>query len=445
MGFYKLSTEISKLKSKIFNDLSPVITEAEVKEALRGFTKRHRTYHTWPVFQLFLHQAATSGSCSEAISWGIANELLPINTSPLTSSYSTARNRLPEASLKELAFSVGKAIEQNARARDLVHGHHVKVVDGSSVQLQDTGTNQAEYPQSSEQKEGCGFPVMYICALMGLASGALLDASVGGGQGNERSLFRKLWSSLDEGDILLGDRGFISYADFAMLLKLGVDVVMRQRSNSFTNKKKINLGHNDWLVFWERPAAIGKWVDRDELPEMLVVRAVEYTITNENGEKEKAVIFTTLLDRKLYPVKKLVELYRRRWDMELTFRHIKTSMNMELLKCKTPKRCRCELWMGLLAYNIIRGVMLDAARKGKLPPAKISFTGTMHGLKNFASTKVFNDDPRSAYRLLLDHLLQNQVGKRPGRSEPRRIKRRKKQYSLLTEPRKPAARAVLKA
>lgn len=445
MGFYKLSTKIGKLKSEIFNDLSPIITEEEVIEALRGFTIRHRIFHTWPVFQLFLHQAGTNGSCREAISWGIASGLLPFDTSPQTSSYCTARNRLPEPSLKELAFSTGRAIEQNARARDLLHGRHVKVVDGSSVQLQDTATNQAEYPQSSEQKAGCGFPVMYICALMGLATGALLDASVGGGQGHERSLFRKLWSSLDEGDILLGDRGFISYADFAMLLKLGVNVVMRQRSNSFTNKEKMKLGDNDWLVFWKRPAKIGKWVDRDELPEMLVVRAVEHTITNEDGEKEKAVIFTTLLDRKRYPVKKLVELYRRRWDMELAFRHIKTSMNMELLKCKTPKRCRCELWMGLLAYNIIRGVMLDAARKGRLSPAKISFTGTMHGLKNFASTKIFNDDPRSAYQLLLKHLLQNQVGNRPGRSEPRRIKHRKKQYSLLTEPRKPATRAVLRA
>ena len=445
MGFYRLSTEIGKLKSEIFNDLSPIITEAEVKEALKGFSVRHRLYHIWPVFQLFLHQVATNGSCSEAISWGIANGLLPINTSSLTSAYCTARNRLPEASLKEVAFSAGKAIEQNARARDLVHGRHVKVVDGSSVQLQDTDVNQAEYPQSSEQKPGCGFPIMYICALMGLASGALLDASVGGGQGHERSLFRKLWSSLDEGDILLGDRGFISYADFAMLLKLGVDVVMRQRSKSFTNKERINLGHNDWLVFWERPSTLGKWVDRDELVEMLIVRAVEYTITNEDGEEEKAVIFTTLLDRKRYPRKKLVKLYRRRWDMELTFRHIKTSMNMELLKCKTPKRCRCELWMGLLAYNIIRGVMLDAARKGKLSPSKISFAGTMHRLKNFASTRIFNDDPWSAYQLLLDHLLQNQVGNRPGRSEPRRIKRRKKQYSWLTEPRKPAHRTVLKA
>ena len=445
MGFYRLTTQVGKLRSKIFNDLAPLITEGSLQEAFAGFTIRNRTYHIWPVFQLFLHQVATNGSCSEAISWGIAQGLLPINTSPNTSSYCTARNRWPERSLKEFAFSVGKAVGSNARANDLLRGRRVKVADGTSVLLQDTAENQHEYAQSSEQKPGCGFPIMYVCGLMDLASGAMLDASVCGGQGNERSLFRELWCSLDAGDIVLGDRGLISYADFAMLLKRGVDVVMRQRPGSFHRMEKLKLGPGDWLVFWPLPKKLGKWVGIDELPPMLVVRAVEHKIGSEDGEEKDAVIFTTLLNRKLYPGKRLVELYRRRWDMELAFRHIKTSMNLEMLKCKTPKRCRCELWMGLLAYNIIRGVMLDAARKAKASPTNISFTGTMHHMRNFGFAIHFNDDPKWAYRLLLDQILTVQVGKRPGRKEPRKLKRRNKQYSWLTEPRRTAPRAVLRA
>jgi len=437
MGFYKVTTGARKFKGQIFNDVVRIISEEGILRALEGFTKRHRIYHVWPLFQLFLHQVASNSSCRDTMAWGFANGLIPRDASPKTSAYCNARNDLPEGPLRGLALEMGWGVEAKARGREMFGGRRVKVVDGSSLQMEDTAANQAAYPQPSEQKAGCGFPVMYFCGLMGLATGALLDAAVGG-RGHERALFRKLWPSLERGDIILGDNGFASYAEFAELLKLGVDAVMCQRRGVLKTKRRSRISNGEWLVHWDRPKTLGNWVGADKLPPILIVRAIRCVIPDGYGKTKDTIIFTTLLDRKRFPKKKIAQLYHRRWEMELTLRHIKTTMKIEPLKCKRPKRCRCEFWMGLLAYNILRAVMLDAAREGGLKPSRISFKGAMKRLEKLEMSGFFNDAPKMAYKMLLEHMAQDHVPYRPGRHEPRRLKRRPKQFPLLNKPRYPA-------
>jgi hypothetical protein len=276
---------------------------------------------------------------------------------------------------------------------------------------------------------------MSAVALMGLGSGAILDLAIGGGLGYERALFRKLWPSLAPRDILLADNGFCSYAEFACLTELGVDLIMAQKKNCLNNKTVVPIAEEDYIVEWQKGAWERNWIDKSSLPDCLTVRVITFSYTSRDGSADVKILFTTLMDPKVYPRKKLIELYRRRWEIEVSFDDIKTEMGLALLKCKSPKQCRCEFLIGLIAYNIIRTVMLDAARHAGLEPRRISFAGAISRIKTCLSGLVFVTDPVRARELLMKHLTIDIVPKRPGRIEPRKVKRRSKNYRLLTSPR----------
>jgi hypothetical protein len=435
MQFYWIIAQMRKFRKDFLGCVLPCLERGAVEGTFDGFTTRNRIYHTWALFQTFLSQVAMGGGCREAIEVGVNQGWLPVHTSPKTSAYCNARSRFPEAPLKGLAFSLGHSLERAAADEWLFCGRQVKVIDGTSVQLPDTGPNQSEYPQPNQQKPGCGFPVMYISVLMGLGSGAIIDAETSGGSGYERSNFRTLWRSLEAGDIVLGDAGYGSYAEVAMLGERGVDAVFRQSQRKPDTLNGIRLGRNDWLVIWNRPATAGGWVDVFELPERMVIRAIRFQHKVKGFRSKDVTIYTTLLDPKRYPKAELIKLYRRRWEMELRFRDIKTTMGLEMLKCKTPDGCRKELWMGLLAYNLVRSVMANAALERNVRLSRISFAGAAQRLTAFASGYLVREDTTAAYNLLIKHLVDDLLPHRPNRVEPRKRKRRPKNYRLLTVPR----------
>ena len=435
MTSYSVTTLFGNAKKKTFRLIAPMVDKTAVCAAFQRPANRERIYHAWPLFQMWLHQTVTGCSCREVVAWAAANRLIPLYVSPRTAAYCNARVRLPETPMKEILVSTGCAAEDSSDRRRRAFHRRVLVVDGTSVQLQDTPENQKEYPQPKGQIAGCGQPVMSAVALMGLGSGAILDLAVGGGLGYERVLFRKLWPSLAPGDILIADNGFCSYAEFACLMKLDVDLIMAQREKSLNNKKLRQIADEDYIVEWPRGEWERNWIDNAELPESLEVRAITFSYTSRDGNASLKTLFTTLMDPTAYPRKKLIELYRRRWEIEMSFDDIKTEMGLDMLKCKSPKQCRCELLIGLIAYNIIRAVMLDAARRAGLEPRRISFTGAVARIKTCLSGSIFPMDPARAIDLLMRHLAIDSVPERPGRREPRKVKRRPKNYRLLSSPR----------
>jgi hypothetical protein len=444
MKFYWIINAISKIKRNIHKDVVAKLGEARVCEAFPGFTIRERKYHTWPLFQMFLNQVASGMSCSDAIAWGISQGLLPLNTSPYSSAYCNSKTRLPEGPIFELMKSVGTEVESHTHCNRKIFGRNVKVVDGTSVQLPDTDANQAEYPQPPGQKRGCGQPHLKICALMGLETGAIVDCEVDAYRVHERTMFRRLWRSLNEGDIVLGDKGFGSYAEVALLLKRGVDFVFRQRQGSLGTKDIRKIGKDEWVVTWKRPQILGNWVSRSELPDQIEVRAIRFKVEIKGIRSKEIILFTSLVDRKKYPREKLMELYYRRWEMELRIRDIKSTMGLSLLRSKTPAGCRKEFWMGLLAYNLVRGIMLDAALRGRLPVSRVSFKRTLNCLEVFSCGWFAKKDPSRVYLYFLDYLINSKLPDRPGRCEPRKIKKRNHcKYSLLTKPRKAARNDLL--
>lgn len=443
MKFYRIMSEIRNIKSKIGGNLRDELGEAGINEMFCGFPTRERRYHTWPLFQIFFNQVASGISCSEAIAWGIGEGILPLKTSPKNSAYCNAKGRLPEMPIFKLMKKVGIEIESHVHKNRRIFGRDVKVVDGTSVQLPDTEANQREYPQPDAQKPGCGQPHMKACALMGLGTGTIIDCVVDAYKVSERTMFRKLWRSLNAGDIVLGDRGFGSYAEVASLLNMGVDFVFRQKNECLETKGSRKIGKDEWIVTWRRPQKPGDWIVAEELPERMEVRAVRLRSEGKKNRSGDIILFTSLTDRKKYPRKKLLKLYYRRWEMELRFRDIKTTMQLGLLRSKTPSVCRKDFWMGLLAYNLIRGIMLNAALRARLCVSRISFKVALKCFDAFFNGRFSEKDPQRAYLIFLDFLAKAAVPERPGRIEPRKIKKRHNGFSLLTTPRKVARTEVL--
>jgi hypothetical protein len=368
-----------------------------------------------------------------------------------TGAYCEARKRLPEAVLKHLACSVGAGVLNHAPPRWSWRGRDVKIVDGSTSSMPDTPANQAVYPQTPTQKPGLGFPIMRFVVLFSLAVGTVLAAAYGPYQGKETgetALFRTLHGQLDDGDILLADRYFCSYFEIAALQHQGVDAVFRlhqRRHADFRHGQR--LGADDRLVTWSKPDR-PTWMDEAtyrQMPEQLTVRLLRIRVPRALRHlyrTRRIDVATTLLDTREFPHRAIAELYRQRWHAELDLRSLKSVMQLDVLRGKSPAVVQKEFWAHILAYNLIRKVTAQAAQTHDMPPRAISFKGTLQTLLAFAPLLQRAPHARLAHEIaeLFDAIATHRVGDRPGRLEPRRRKRRPKPYPLLTKPRCQARR-----
>jgi putative transposase len=358
-----------------------------------------------------------------------------------TGAFCTARDRVPEAASRQLMRDTGHQVDRDAPSHWRWHNHRVLDVDGSTATMADTPANQAEYPQQRAQKRGCGFPILRFVVVFSLATGTVLETALGKYKGKltgENSLFRTLHHSLQEGDVVLADRYFSGWFDIALLQQRGVHSVVRKhqlRSTDFRTGKR--LGRHDHLVRWKKPQR-PSWMSQKQyaaLPNELILREVRVLVHQKGFRTKEVIVVTTLLDPQKYSAQELAKLYRRRWQAELNLRSLKVVMQMDHLRCKTPHRVRNELYMHLLAYNLIRKVMAIAAAKAGIEPWTLSFKGTLQTLARLLpllDTKVATQD---WCEVLLQAIATHGVGDRPDRVEPRRVKRRPKQYKLMNKPR----------
>jgi len=368
-----------------------------------------------------------------------------------TGAYCRARAKLPEPVIRRLTLRMAKGCEEAVPSPWLWHGRHVKLVDGTTASMPDTEANQAEYPQHPAQEEGVGFPLVRMVVLFSLATGMLCDMAMGPYQGKETgesALFRELFGRLETDDIVLGDRCYCSYFTIALLKELGVDFVVRlhqARTADFRCGRR--LGPGDHLVEWIRPAR-PTWMDEetyDRMPASIELREVLVQVNQPGFRTESLVVVTTLCDAEEYPAKEMAELYRGRWLVELDIRAIKITLDMDVLRCKTPEMVRREVWTHLLAYNLIRRIILQSAEASGLSPRELSFTAAMQAIAASWVVAVLADP--DMFGVLVDAQLANlaghRVGNRPDRVEPRATKRRPKPHRLLTKPRAEARLELL--
>jgi hypothetical protein len=322
--------------------------------------------------------------------------------------------------------------------------------------MPDTPENQKAYPQVYNQKPGLGFPIARLGAVISLACGAVVNLGfcqyAGKGQG-EVSLLRRLWDVLRPGDVLLGDRLMANWASIVLLGERGVDMVSRlnkaHRTADFRRGKR--LGPQDHVVQWRKPTSI-RSLNREAyhaLPEFIIVRETRIPVLQPGFRTRSIVVVTTLLDPKQTTKEDLATLYRARWHNELDLRSIKSAMQMRELRCKTPELVHKEVWTHILAYNLIRTVMAQAAARHSVAPRSISFKGAMQTLEAFQPLLDFGAaqdaaDPLRLYYDLLAAIATHRVGDRPDRYEPRVKKRRRNHYGSLTKPRAEMKRQMAK-
>lgn len=398
---------------------------------------RKRLFPPSETLSMFLTQALSADrSCQKAVNDRAVTRVvrgLP-RCSTHTGAYCRARQRLPTEMLSTLVRQTGRRITAQAPAPWRWRGRPVRLVDGTTVVLSDTSANQAAYPQPRSQKPGLGFPVCRLVGMLCLGSGAVLNAAIGryqGKGGDEQTLLRSILHTLERGDVLIGDAFYATYFLLCTLRELGVDAVFeqygaRQRRTNFRCGQR--LGPRDHLIVLPKPPLKPDWMPQaayDQAPATLMVRELR------TGGK---TLVTTLLCPKDTHKSALKVLYQSRWHVELDLRNIKSTLGMERLNCQTPTMAIKEMWAYLLAYNLIRLMMAQAALRTARQPRHLSFKHTLqlwiawghHG------PDIDHDETRDALLVLI---AQQRVGDRPGRIEPRAIKRRPKPYSLLTKPR----------
>ena len=397
---------------------------------------RERQYPPTETLSMFLAQTMnTDRSCQNIVNQVAIQRLtggLPVN-STYTGGYCRARKRLPLNMISSLTQYLGNLIDQQAPQSWRWQGRPVRIIDGTTVTMPDTPVNQSDFPQQGAQKPGLGFPICRIVGVTCLSSGAVLNAAIGkfnGKGGDERTLLRSIQDTFQAGDVVLGDALFATYFFIASMQAKGVDILMeqhgaRRKSTDFRCGKR--LGERDHVIVLKKPKIKPDWMsksDYDIAPKSITVREFKA------GGK---IMITTMLCPKIASKPELKALYKSRWNVELDIRNIKQTMGMNILSCKTPDMVRKEIWVHLLAYNLIRLMMSQSALIADIAPRNISFKHCLQ-IWLISSQQMDILDDEQLYKLFI-LMAQQKVGNRPGRIEPRAVKRRPKAYPLLTKPR----------
>jgi Transposase DDE domain len=422
-----------------------VLTELRIRHVLdeHGVRYRDRVFDPVTTTWGFLSQVLSDDhSCRDAVARIIAHRAangLP-TCSPNTASYCDARGRLPTAVLSTLARRSAAELQAAADDEWKWNGRNVFIADGSYLSMPDTPENRSAYPQPVVQRPGIGFPLARVAVLLSLATGACHDLAIapyaGKGTG-ETTLLRRMYGVLSPGDVVLADALFDNYFLACELRQRGLELVARVQAERVGSRTVESRPDGD-TILWRRPnkprGMTGEQYRR--YPKELLMRQVTVDARDANNRAERFKVVTTILDASI-DGGQIGGLYERRWSGEIDIRAIKSTMQMDVLRCKTPEMVEKEIWAHLLAYNLLRSVMAVAAAGVGIEPREVSFKGAKQAVTAFApKIEAARPGVRPA---LIDALLTviayHRVGGRPGRWEPRARKRRPKPGARLTQTR----------
>lgn len=442
---------IDQALQRVKGDVAELLSAEAIHQACRlcGHTWRERLLDPAATIHLFIQQIIHGNTACTHVA-RLADACI---TGP---AYCTARMRLPLEALQLLVEAVGATCQRDeaTHLRDettnLWHGHRTWLIDGSGFSMPDTSVLQKQFGQPGAQKKGCGFPVAHLLAMFDAHTGLLRETIVAPLRTQDLSLVTRLHPLLQPNDVLVGDRGFCSYAHLALILQGSHHAVLRlhQRQHAgFVTDDAIrtpqaqrrtrvieSIRPNDQIVEWTRPDTPPLWMRSQEfekLPLTLRVRLVRYRIHRPARRTREITLATTLLDAEKYPAAALRALYATRWDVEVNFRHLKITMNMDVLKCKSVEGVMKEVLAFVLVYNLARLVMCEAARRQKVKVKRLSFIDALRWLMHAQGQDALDD-------LIV-------LPDRPNRVEPRVMKRRKQKYPLMTEPRHVLRQRILQS
>jgi hypothetical protein len=427
-------------------------------ERIQRICRKHRClfgvgtiYSTSLVLWAFLSQvlrdgkdAACQAAVARIVAWRCEQGLEPPTAD--TGDYCRARSKLVPAAIREISCEVAEELEQAAEPAWLWKGrHHAKLVDGFTFTMPDTPANRVSYSQIKNQKPGVGQPIARAATIVSLATGAIMNLTFGafeGKQTGETSLLRTLLRSFRADDVVVMDRYYCSYMLLAMLLGQGTHACVRKHRYRQNGQRRVRrLGERDHLVVWQRPER-PKWMDQSlyqRIPQALELREVCFRIIVPGYRTQFIEVITTLTDAGEYSREDLADLYGFRWNAELDIRVIKSTLNLDHVRCKTPAMVETEVWTTVLGYNLIRTTAAGAAQLTGKKPRQVSFTATcQYILAAWMQLSCGRLEPEqmTAYGLrVLKQIAGCEVANRPGRIEPRAVKRRRNRYTLMAKPR----------
>lgn len=437
----------------------PGLPFAEVLSAeriQRIFTKHDnlfavgRVYSTAVMVWAFVGQVLRDGkqaACEAAVANIVAFRLQMALLSPTadTGDYCRARAKLSEAALREVAVEVAAEMEQQAHPDWLWKGRHAKLVDGFTFTMPDTVKNQRVYPSPKSQKQGVGLPIARAVGILSLATACIMDLAIGpyaGKETGETALLRRLLNSFEAGDVAVMDRFYCSFMMIALLLQQDVQTCARMHARRHVDfRRGRRLGKYDHIIVWTKPQR-PEWMDQetyDAIPETLEMREIRYNVVEAGFRSKTITIATTLTDAERYSKEEIAELYGFRWNSELDIRNIKQSLNLGHVRCKSPEMVRKEVWATLLGYNLIRTTAAAAALLHDKKPRQISFTSTcqfvLSSWMRLSCERIAAAELEHHCRTMLERISECEVANRPGRLEPRVLKRRRHGYKLMQKPR----------
>ncbi len=379
-----------------------------------------------------------AAACREAVLYltalRAAQGLAPPSAS--TAGFCKAKKRLPLKLLESSIRSAAAAAVKGVLGYEYWLGHRVKLLDGTTFSMPDTDENQKHWPQPPTQDPAQGFPQMRLVGLFSLCTGAVVDWAEGKYRDGEATLARRLFAKLEPNDIIVRDRGFAGYAFMAELYMRHVHTITRlpARVTKYTEVHRFGEGDVVVRLFRSKQPSRGYTAEQwQELPKSMVLRFIKVRIDTPGFRTRSYTLVTTLLDAKKYSREALGALYRARWEVEVDFLRIKEIMGAEVLRSRGPEMVRREILFVLLAYNIVRATMTQVARLGKLDPRRISFAGAMAALRqlNAMLGGLTERVRQKVLRAVLGAVARKPVPERPGRAEPRAVKRRFKNYPRL--------------
>lgn len=434
-----MPTRIVPILDRLRQDIAAVLSESAIREACHQVHYRWRDRRLGPAttIYLFLLQVLHGNTaCQHVVHFG--------GRRFRDTAYCQARQRLPLAVFQQLLQQTAEALRATTAETSRWLGHRVWMADGSGFSMPDTPELQDHFGQPTGQRPGCGFPLAKWLALFDLTTGMLLRSATAPLRRHEMTQAATLSDDLQPGDVVLGDRGFCSYAHMAILSQRQLHAVFRVHQKQLVDftpgrphagpgvpksagmprsRWVLTQGDFDQVVVWYKPADRPPWLSvaaYAALPSELTVRELRYRIEAPGYRAREVTLVTTLLEASSYPASELADLDDRRWQVEVNFDHIKTTMKMDVLKCKSVDGVLKELAMFCLAYNLVRSVTAESAALQGLSPERISFVDALRWLIGVEPTD-------------LSKLVVNPA--RRGRVEPRVVKRRPKPYRRMTKPR----------
>jgi hypothetical protein len=405
-------------------------------------------FSTSIVLWAFLAQTLRDGkgaACAAAVA-DIATYMLQTHRRPPsgdTGDYCRARAKLSLSALRRLVVASGRQLERDADPHWLWKGLHAKLVDGFTFTMPDTAENQEAFPQLASQTPGVGLPIARACTVVSLATGCVCDLAIGpyeGKETGETALLRQMLEGFSENEVVVFDRHYCSFMMLATLSLSGVHVCARlHQARPIDFQRGRQLGPCDHLITWTRPVR-PTWMSEAQyaqIPETLTLRQLQYDVIVPGRKVKPITVVTTLTDPETYSKQDIASLYGRRWNVELDIEAIKQTLGLDHVRCKTPGMVRRELWVTLLAYNLVRKVIATSAATHDKQPRRLGFALACQTILSswmLLSTGSCTNAP-AMHSTTLAHIAANEVANRPGRIEPRVLKRRRHRYPLMQGPR----------